>query len=162
MSKTITNRPYIYRGKQRKYLYEHTCFCCEQTFLSTMKRKIYFCPPCLKDSKCINAAMQVKHNIHRAEKAGLPATLTSQQWLATLNEFSWKCAYCQLRPYYVLEHFIPINLGGGTTSDNVLPSCRSCNCLKSFYHPEQTFQSDTLNRLTLYLQTRRMESEATA
>jgi hypothetical protein len=147
-----TNRPFIYRGKARKYLYEHTCFCCEQVFLSTMKRMIYFCPVCLENKRHIYASLQVKHNIHRAQKAELPASLTSQQWIATLDHFEWKCAYCGVRPYRVLEHFIPIGLGGGTTADNVLPACSRCNSTKSLYHPQDALQYDVIKRITIYFQ----------
>lgn len=150
--KTSFIRPYIYRGKTRKYLYEHVCFCCEKVFLSTMKRMIYFCPVCMKDKKLLYAASQVKHNVHRAQREELPATLTSQQWIATLDHFDWKCAYCGERPYRVLEHFIPIGLGGGTTADNVLPACSSCNSLKSLYHPQDALQYDVIERITSYLQ----------
>lgn len=148
---------FVYRGKIRKYLHEHTCFCCGQVFLSTMSRKIYYCPVCLEDKPLIYAAQQVKHNIHRAEKVGASATLTVQQWLSTLNDFSWQCAYCQSRPYRLLEHFIPINLGGGTTPDNVLPACSSCNSVKSFYHPEDLGPKELINRLALYLQGKHAE-----
>jgi 5-methylcytosine-specific restriction endonuclease McrA len=123
-----TNRPFIYRGKARKYLYEHTCFCCEQVFLSTMKRMIYFCPVCLENKRHIYASLQVKHNIQ------------------------WKCAYCGVRPYRVLEHFIPIGLGGGTTADNVLPACSRCNSTKSLYHPQDALQYDVIKRITIYFQ----------
>lgn len=142
---------FIYRGKIRKYLYEHMCFCCEQSFLSTMKRMIYFCPECLKNRRHIDAALQVKHNRRRAEKLGLPATLTVQQWLTIINDFDWKCAYCLVKQYRVLEHFIPVNLNGGTTPDNVLPACGSCNCIKSFYHPADILSKDTIDRVTNYL-----------
>jgi 5-methylcytosine-specific restriction endonuclease McrA len=161
MSKPKSDRPYIYKGKKRKYLYEHVCLYCEQGFLSTMPRK-NFCPTCIKDSRRVNAALQVRHNLHRAKRVGLPSKLTAQQWLAIINDFSWKCAYCQLRPYSLLEHYIPINLGGGTTPDNVLPSCRSCNSIKSSYHPEQVFESHTIQRVTFYLQAKQVESEVVA
>jgi P22_AR N-terminal domain/HNH endonuclease len=72
----------------------------------------------------------------RAEKLGLPATLTVVQWLVTLDHFGWRCAYCQDRPGIIIEHFIPVSLGGGTTVDNCIPSCYACNSKKGNNHPD--------------------------
>ena len=71
----------------------------------------------------------------RAEKFGLPATLTMEEWQSTTEYFEGRCAYCQEKPWQVLEHFIPIALGGGTTVDNCVPACRSCNNAKRELHP---------------------------
>ena len=67
--------------------------------------------------------------IVRAQKAGLPATLTIEEWDLTLDRFDRSCAYCGA-PWVVLEHAQPIALGGGTTADNCLPACRVCNTRK--------------------------------
>lgn len=72
----------------------------------------------------------------RADKLGLPATLTLEGWLKTLDYFHWKCAYCRGR-FEVLEHFIPIVQYGGTTADNCVPACRSCNRIKGGWHPNR-------------------------
>jgi len=34
-----------------------------------------------------------------------------------------------------MDHFFPIALGGGTTVDNCIPICSSCNGDKSRYNP---------------------------
>jgi 5-methylcytosine-specific restriction endonuclease McrA len=78
---------------------------------------------------------RVIYHCQRAEKLGLPATLTLEQWLDTLNHFNRKCAYCQ-GSYTVLEHFIPLNYPVGTTKQNCVPSCNKCNGIKGPYHPE--------------------------
>lgn len=68
----------------------------------------------------------------RAKNFGQPATLTLDQWLAVLNHFDRKCAYCQAKPYEVLEHFIPLSVNslGSTAVENCVPSCRGCNVKK--------------------------------
>jgi 5-methylcytosine-specific restriction endonuclease McrA len=79
---------------------------------------------------------RLKAQLYRARKAGTPATLTLGQWITTLKRHQHFCAYCQTGPYEVIEHYIPIKEGGGTTEENCIPSCRSCNSKKQGDHPE--------------------------
>lgn len=79
---------------------------------------------------------RVHHHLHMARKYGLSATLTLEEWLATLAHFHWKCAYCQHAPYTVLEHFEPVIAGGGTTRYNCVPACDECNLGKQGLHPD--------------------------
>lgn len=72
----------------------------------------------------------------RAIKLGLPATLTLDEWIATLDYFNWTCAYCQGK-YTVIEHFTPLAHGKGTIKENCVPACHACNSLKGTYHPSQ-------------------------
>jgi HNH endonuclease len=93
-----------------------------------------------------------QHNF-RAKTLGLPATLTAQQWEVTILHFNNKCAYCQQRPYQVLEHFYPLAVKKGTTADNCLPSCSRCNGMKSRKHPndfEQFFPVENIARIKAY------------
>jgi hypothetical protein len=60
-------------------------------------------------------------------------TLTTKQWQFTLKHFNFRCAYCS-GPYQVLEHVVPVELGGGTTYTNCVPACNSCNTCKD--HPK--------------------------
>lgn len=79
---------------------------------------------------------RVKAQNYIARSHGLPATLTLGEWINTLNSYQYMCAYCQDKPYKVLEHFIPIAEGGGTTKENCLPSCHACNIKKGSKHPD--------------------------
>lgn len=72
--------------------------------------------------------------IIRAQEANLPATLLFGEWIATLNHFNFQCAYCG-GPYEIIEHFVPMALGGGTTKGNCVPACTGCNNRKNSYHP---------------------------
>ena len=69
---------------------------------------------------------RVQRNLHRARKAGVPATLTFGQWLRILHKHNWRCAYCG-GPYECLEHRTPLSLGGPTDAANCLPACHDCN-----------------------------------
>ena len=78
----------------------------------------------------IREAMRVCTQLQRSMDAGLEATLTVDEWIATLKSFDGRCAYCQWRPLEAMDHLIPHALGGGTTADNCVPVCKSCNSQK--------------------------------
>lgn len=80
---------------------------------------------------------RIKIHLYRARKAGTPATLTLGQWITALKRYHYLCAYCQTNPYEVLEHYIPLSSGGGSTEENCVPACKSCNSKKRNEHPEQ-------------------------
>ena len=63
---------------------------------------------------------------HRTKKMGLISDLRYREWKKIVSSFDGKCAYCGA-DYEILEHVIPVSKGGGTTRDNVVPSCRACN-----------------------------------
>jgi len=72
----------------------------------------------------------------RALVAGLPHDLTENDWLATLKEFSYRCAWCGVTDVPLQQdHFYPPRLGGGYTRDNIVPACAKCNVAKSDRHP---------------------------
>lgn len=58
-------------------------------------------------------------------------TLTTEQWLAILDEFDHRCAYCnQTAEPLEIEHLTPLSRGGGHDAENVVPACRRCNLAK--------------------------------
>ncbi|GHO76469.1 hypothetical protein KSD_42400 [Ktedonobacter sp. SOSP1-85] len=74
---------------------------------------------------------------------GREATLTIVQWIATLDLYDWKCAYCG-GPYEALEHQRPLVApDGGTTALNCVPSCQSCNLRKGIRHPDEIMRKET-------------------
>jgi 5-methylcytosine-specific restriction endonuclease McrA len=74
---------------------------------------------------------RVKAQNVRAEVKGVQSDLTIKQWLSILERFDYKCVYCG-GDFEELEHIISISDGGGTTADNVIPSCKKCNRTKEF------------------------------
>lgn len=115
------------------------CSICEQKVIEDTI--LHICSLCLTTYQA--EAQKVKVHLYRAKKAKVPATLTLVEWLTTLKRFEYKCAYCQERPYEILEHYIPIPTKqngdvitqGGTTVNNCVPACRSCNSQKGGKQP---------------------------
>ncbi|SRR6266487_881955 len=79
---------------------------------------------------------RVRAQILRAKQANVPATLTLAEWLDQLQTFHNRCAYCH-KPFQLIEHYIPLSQGGGTTKENCIPACFKCNAKKSGKHPEK-------------------------
>lgn len=125
-----------------------------------------FCADCqerLEEAYRYEGALQAENRkllvqLKRATDRGLAATLTLDQWVATLNHYSWKCAYCRVGAYEALEHVIPIDLGGGTTVGNCVPACKVCNSAKGARHPNDIRESSrspvAIARVRAYLATR--------
>lgn len=67
-----------------------------------------------------------------AVQAGLPSTLTEQQWQSALTHFGNLCAYCGVQDGPLQQdHVVPLSLGGGYVASNIVPACKSCNSSKS-------------------------------
>ena len=98
---------------------------------------------------------RVQTQNYRASQLGLPATLTLEEWLQTLADFNGLCAYCMERRFEHLEHFIPIDAGGGTTIDNCVPACERCNYSKGSDDPDSPqltlFVDNPRERIRQYL-----------
>lgn len=73
----------------------------------------------------------------RARKQGLPDTLTAAEWQAICASFKFKCAYCGKRRRLTMDHVIPLSKNGGTTANNIVPACQSCNSSKRVGPPPQ-------------------------
>ena len=102
-------------------------------------------------SFCRNELMKIRLHNARAVKKLLPATLTIEECLVTLEYFHRKCAYCR-GEYEIIEHFIPIALGQkGTTFDNCVPSCKKCNKAKWDKSPELVLHERVFRRVQKYL-----------
>ncbi|MBN2048708.1 MAG: HNH endonuclease [Anaerolineaceae bacterium] len=93
-----------------------------------------FCDAC-ETEQVERERQRVMTQNYRAREAGLPADLTIEEWLETIADYNGLCAYCQQRPYEHLEHFIPIDAGGGTTVGNCVPACGKCNYSKGSSDP---------------------------
>jgi hypothetical protein len=78
---------------------------------------------------------RVHFHVQRAQDANLSATLTFNQWMRAIEYFGRLCAYCLFCRFEVLDHWVPIQDGGGTTVDNCLPACKKCNEVKVAYSP---------------------------
>lgn len=106
---------------------KHTCSVCQEKSISDP------CPSCKALHRREHLRVQAQNL--RARQMGAPATLTLAEWLETLKSFGYKCAYCQTKPFQVMEHYRPLP-HGGTTAGNCVPGCYSCNSKKSNKLPE--------------------------
>lgn len=93
-------------------------------------------------------------HMSRARVRSLPATLTLEEWTRTVSDFEGLCSYCMAAPVAVLEHFIPVTRGGGTTAGNCLPSCGPCNGRKHGKMPADAMSRDQYEELRTYLLSR--------
>jgi hypothetical protein len=107
----------------------------------------------------IDLAQEIKRvhdNIGRARRAGLPATLTPEEWLDNVKLFNGLCAYCGEVPFSVLDHLRPMVLLGGTTKENCIPSCLVCNASKGDLFPDLEWDTfsllEAVEHMRLYLQ----------
>lgn len=117
-----------------------TCANCGAAFTRTSTGKL--CPACWQQKRAsepdgLHDAAQVRLALQRARKKRLPATLTTAEWKAIRRWYKGLCAYCMQRTGVALDHFIPLECGGGTTSDNCVPACMTCNSIKGPLHPDE-------------------------
>lgn len=108
-----------------------TCLLCGQEYpVDRRYRHDGLCPAC-QTPALHKELVRWRTQIDRTRRAGHAADLTFPQWLATLDAFGWRCAYCGKRSTgLVLEHFVPMCAGGTTSADNCVSACRSCNATK--------------------------------
>lgn len=67
----------------------------------------------------------------RARELAAPGSQTYEQWLALLEEWGNRCAYCGASGVPLeRDHVLPLALGGGHEINNILPACRTCNSRK--------------------------------
>jgi 5-methylcytosine-specific restriction endonuclease McrA len=91
----------------------------------------------------------------RAQKLGLVADLTFDQYWTTLEYFTFPvqteagqkvgvvCTYCgnlYEKTYYSIDHWIATSRGGGTTVSNCVPACGMCNEIKSAWSGDDFFK----------------------
>jgi hypothetical protein len=129
-----------------------TCEACGHEFHARSRPAPFaICPQC--DSPGVAFAMSsLAAQLQRARKLNLPATLTPREWLDTLDDFGWLCAYCRRAEFACMDHFVPVTRGGGTTHNNCVPCCVSCNSTKGSRHPDgHPANSAAYKRVARYL-----------
>ncbi|MCK5643341.1 MAG: HNH endonuclease [Gammaproteobacteria bacterium] len=55
--------------------------------------------------------------------------LTLAAWRRRLNQIGEKCIYCGA-PYESIDHIIPVSKSGSDATENLVPSCLTCNLSK--------------------------------
>lgn len=69
----------------------------------------------------------------RRRRAAL-GTLTASQWMAQLDAFDGRCAYCGACAAE-MDHVLPVSRGGEHDVGNVVPACYECNRRKGAQTP---------------------------
>ncbi len=111
-------------GDGHAFVLLDSCSFCRVT-LSLQEQKLSY-------NKC-RAKRIVLLNNRRARQRALPADLTVEQWIEVLGQSHGYCYHCHSfigEQTLVLDHLVPLALGGGTTLSNVVPSCQRCNADK--------------------------------
>ena len=74
---------------------------------------------------------RMHRQLRRARLASTICTLTDKQWLALVEAYGGKCAYCGLLAPMTIDHIEPIARGGEHSLKNVVPACMRCNQVKN-------------------------------
>jgi 5-methylcytosine-specific restriction endonuclease McrA len=76
---------------------------------------------------------QVRGARKRAVELGAAVIdFTVEDWLALLEEFEYRCAYCDADDLALaIEHRTPLSRGGEHTKANIVPACEPCNMNKA-------------------------------
>ena len=117
--------------------YARTCLWCGEGYrVKNHNTPDSLCPTCRTDDRACELD-RLRPYLRQAVSAGLESSLTIKQWMQAIGDFAGLCAYCRQRPFTVIEHFLPVRLGGGTTARNCVPACDACNGMKSNIHPDR-------------------------
>jgi hypothetical protein len=81
---------------------------------------------------------------HRREalEADLEYNWETSDWNNAMSFFGGRCCFCGKIPKETMqkEHWISVHNGGGFIPNNILPSCKSCNCSKHSHSPIEWLQ----------------------
>lgn len=70
--------------------------------------------------------------VSRRRRAYAASDFTFENWLAILEMFGHRCGYCLRGDVKLtMDHVTPISRGGEHTTENIVPSCKSCNSKKN-------------------------------
>lgn len=104
--------------------------------------------------------VNIQKQIRRTNKNNLPSNLNVKQWKEIKIKFNNKCAYCGQELPLSQDHFIPLSKGGEYTVNNIIPSCKSCNCSKNnsdffeWYHKQEFYSKEREENIIKHLRYR--------
>ncbi len=130
----------------------HQCKQCKTNYLDTDSYDSKLCPLCRSKDRATEY-QRWHHARRRLSKEQF--TLTFDEWMDMLHYFQGMCAYCLVRPFGVLEHFVPSPYGD-TSRQNCVPSCVTCNCRKGPLMPHEAINKypefrEPFRRVAAYL-----------
>lgn len=117
-------------AKQIAKEYARNCSICGAEYFARRvdEGRDFFCERCYS-KKNVKELHRVKNANRRTSVLGLESNLTFLEWLNILEEYNNSCAYCG-GSYSDIDHVYPVSAGGGTTKENCVPCCGSCNSRK--------------------------------
>jgi 5-methylcytosine-specific restriction endonuclease McrA len=71
----------------------------------------------------------------KARIRGMVKNYTADDWKRCLEYWGNACAYCGTGGRMQQEHFVPVDLGGTYTPENIIPACGKCNSQKQRKDP---------------------------
>lgn len=91
--------------------------------------------------------------IRRSREAGNGGKVSQADWDALFEIFEFKtCLYCGRNGCkLVMDHFLPVVLGGRTEVGNLLPVCRRCNGIKNAKHPKVWLDEASFASISAFL-----------
>ena len=66
----------------------------------------------------------------RSRELSAEGNHTTEEWIALLQRYEYRCAYCGADGPLEPDHRIPLARGGTNFIENILPACRRCNSRK--------------------------------
>jgi len=70
-------------------------------------------------------------HVRKARVRAVSHTFTVRDWMAVLQQFNHRCAYCGAADVPLeQEHIVPLVQGGGYVVGNIVPVCARCNSSK--------------------------------
>jgi len=73
---------------------------------------------------------RTKRQRRRARLVMAEGTFTTAEWLATVEQYGGRCAYCGGPGPLQQEHKVPLSRGGTNSIENIVPACLRCNMRK--------------------------------
>lgn len=91
------------------------------------------CRPCnnkaARDLYATDTRYRLERRQHAHSRKRGVAPISPDHQLALTEEFQGACAYCG-HGATSWDHIIPVSEGGGSTKENIVPACSSCNSSK--------------------------------
>jgi len=126
-----------------------TCSTCGEVYEATLE---YFPPGNNGNglaSRCRDCESTRKHRLRSERRDAAVNELTGAMWREIREVWDNECAYCgESSGTLQRDHVVPINNGGDTVPENIVPACGSCNASKRDssvveWYPNQPFYDET-------------------
>ena len=115
------------------------------------------CKECYNISRKISRKRMTKFLNNTKHRTGEEDGYSFEDWKDAMLYFRGRCAFCgrkQSRSVRLTkDHVVPVNKGGKTVRENIVPSCERCNSSKSdsdmeeWYSRQSFYSTDRLTKI---------------